>query len=145
MQVGIWLLPHRGASSIEKKVQKKKKSAVKQNHSTNNTFLQDKNAIKKWILHNPIVSGMFPCLDFFPLLLLFGRTEVGSSGGPVCGTTGTFLRSQTGITKQGYCWTGGLWGVKQWNVLAHRSCTATLFSHWYNPYVCTQAALGTDF
>lgn len=36
-------------------------------------------------------------------------------------------------------------GVTQWNVPAHGSCTATLFRRQYNPHVCTQGMLGTDF
>lgn len=44
-----------------------------------------------------------------------------------------------------FCGEGGLRRVTQWNVPAHGSCTATLFSRCHNPRVCIQGMLGTGF
>lgn len=98
----------------------------------------------KELKHNPIVSGdvWLPGIFFF----LAGKTKVGRSSGLFCQTTGTFLRIQgQGGGQRVYCAVGGLRGVTQRNVPAHGSRTATLFRRQYNPHVCTQGMLGTDF
>lgn len=86
---------------------------------------------------------MSGCLGFF---FFAGKTKVGGSSGLFCQTTGTFLRIQgQGGGQRVYCGVGGLRGVTQRNVPAHGSRTATLFRRQYNPHVCTQGMLGTDF
>lgn len=88
---------------------------------------------------------MSGCLGLFSFFSRW-KTKAGRSSGLFCQTMGTFLRIQgQGGGQRVYCGVGGLTGVTQRNVPAHGSRTATLFRRQYNPHVCTQGMLGTDF